>query len=287
MEGLFIHLISQGFMKFMFTTLIVIKKVNSLIGNLMPDYAPSFTAKGEAITFISYRRGGWKSWVMDASGDNKKLANQYSTYNGWSRISPSGNKMVFQSYRPGHQLYLSNADGSNQQKLIESNVSDIRFCANPSWSPDGKQITYTADNNGVLTIYTMNLEDKSAKLVSKHTKNSTAPSFSPNGQQILYTSLVSGVPQIFVVDSNGKNKHQLSRNTTNSKEYAEQNMNGAVSTWRLAITASWSPDGERIVYSGFTHNKNIELYIIDKDGNNKRQLTYNNSHSTFPSWAPN
>jgi len=55
---------------------------------------------------------------------------------------------------------------------------------------------------------------------------------------------------------------------------------------------SWSPDGKRIA---FTSNKkggleikdgNLEIYLMDADGNNQRNLTNNRHHDWEPSWSP-
>lgn len=252
----------------------------------MSDYAPSFSRDGKLITFISYRKDGWRSWLMDADGDNKRLANKYSTYNGWARISPDNKKMVFQSYRPGHHLYLAKSNGNNPTLLLKSIPSSKAFCANPSWAPNSKFVVFTVVNNSVLTIYKMNIETKKTTKLFTHKQHTMAPSFSPDGKRILYTALVKGVPQIFTMNNEGSNIKQLTQNSKISNLYAQQNMNDFVAS-RLAITASWSPDGEMIVYSKVLGKNVIELFIMDKNGNNSKQLTFDKSIATHPSWAVN
>jgi len=252
----------------------------------MPDYAPSFSADGKSITFISYRKRGWRSWIMDANGENKRLANKYNTYNAWARISPDNTKMVFQSYRPSHNLYLADAEGSNPKLLLKSKLASYKYRATPNWSPDGKFITFCADKNGVLTIFKANLENNEVINLSYSKENSMSPSFSPDGNKILYTSLVNGLPQIFIVDSNGGNIKQLTQNNINDNFYAKQNMNDFVAS-RLAITAAWSPDGNWIVYSKIVSKNIVELFIMDKKGNNRKQLTFDKSIATSPSWSLN
>ena len=46
-----------------------------------------------------------------------------------------------------------------------------------------------------------------------------------------------------------------------------------------------SPDEHRIVFESFS-DSDYELYIIDSDGNNLRQLTFNNNNDTLPLWIP-
>ena len=57
--------------------------------------------------------------------------------------SPDGKHIVFISYRDGNgQIYVMNADGSNQIRL--TNGTDNY--GQPAWSPDGKKIAFTTNN---------------------------------------------------------------------------------------------------------------------------------------------
>jgi TolB protein len=47
---------------------------------------------------------------------------------------------------------------------------------------------------------------------------------------------------------------------------------------------SWSPDGEKIVYHS-RRDGSTQIYSMDADGQNKRQLTRGGNH-TQPVWVP-
>ena len=47
----------------------------------MPDYAPALSNDKTKLTFDSYRKGGWRSWVMNIDGTNANYINKYNNYN--------------------------------------------------------------------------------------------------------------------------------------------------------------------------------------------------------------
>src|SRR5918995_378235 len=76
-----------------------------------------------------------------------------------------------------NEIFVMNADGSDQTQLINNDVSDDE----PSWSPDGEKIAFTNDDE----IYVMNSDDGSD--VTRLTDNDAFdadPSWSPDGEKI-------------------------------------------------------------------------------------------------------
>jgi Tol biopolymer transport system component len=61
-----------------------------------------------------------------------------------------------------NEIYVMNADGSQQTQLTDNDVSDLY----PSWSPDGEKIAFTStrdvdDESEFNAIYVMNADDGS------------------------------------------------------------------------------------------------------------------------------
>ena len=66
--------------------------------------------------------------------------------------SPDGGSIVFVSDRDGNfEIYVMNADGSNQRRLTNNPAEDIA----PSWSPDGRYIAFASNRGGSYQIYLM------------------------------------------------------------------------------------------------------------------------------------
>ena len=71
-----------------------------------------------------------------------QLTNMNGGNNGFAKISPNGEKIVFEIYRGQYsQIYTMDNDGSRQVNISNSQTDDIH----PLWSPDGSLITYASD----------------------------------------------------------------------------------------------------------------------------------------------
>ena len=94
--------------------------------------------------------------------------------------------------------------------------------------------------------------------------------------QIAFSSERAGNPEIYVMDTDGSNPRNLTNNPNED--------------WG----PSWSPDSKRIVFSsdrdGHVHAKHgwptSEIYVMDADGGNPRNLTNNPNEDCCPSWSP-
>ena len=49
---------------------------------------------------------------------------------------------------------------------------------------------------------------------------------------------------------------------------------------------SWSPDGKRIVFYAERNDQPADLFVMDADGSNIRQLTHTAAAEGYPSWSP-
>ena len=93
--------------------------------------------------------------------------------------------------------------------------------------------------------------------------------------QIAFTSERDGNREIYVMDTDGGNPRRL----TNSR----------LVDW----APSWSPDGRYIVFTGNgrpgdwgARGGDLEIYMMDANGNNPRRLTNNLRQDTNPAWSP-
>ena len=52
-----------------------------------------------------------------------------------------------------------------------------------------------------------------------------------------------------------------------------------------ATDASFSPDGSEILFAA-NHDGDLEIFVVNADGSDQRQLTDNGNQDFFPSWSP-
>ena len=235
------------------------------------------------ITFVSHRDGNPEIYVMDADGGNqqnltndpnKNLTNDPN--NDWNPSwSPDGKRIAFASDRDGNfnvEIYVMDADGSNQQNLTNNPFAD----RSPSWSPDGKRIVFSSDGPGHFRskfgptdeIYVMDADGGNPQRLTNNRRYDWNPVWSPDGERIAFQSDRKGDLQnfeIYVMDADGGNEQRLTENRHDDD-------------W-----PSWSPHGKRIAFYSL-RDGNAEIYVMDADGGNQQNLT-NNPHSDgSPAW---
>ena len=103
------------------------------------DLAPSWSPNATKIAFSSARDGNHDIYVMNADGSNRTRLTDNSAIDLNPSWSPDGSMIAFSSDRDGkmgrwtvpNEIYVMNADGSNQTRLTNNPADDTE----PSWSP--------------------------------------------------------------------------------------------------------------------------------------------------------
>lgn len=199
--------------------------------------------------------------------------------------SSDGKKIVFESTKDGKSaIYVIHAAGSNLRKLTDSNVTD----GQPRWSWDGKQIVFYSDRDGHMQLYVMKADGSDQRRLTDTNELDYLPDFSPKGDFVVFQSRKErpGIAHdIYIVGSDGSNRKRL----TDEK-------NGYTSP-------KWSPDGKKILFERAVVTKkyyrdlsreemgqmknSTEIYVMDKDGTNLKNLTNNDFEDSTPQWSKN
>jgi hypothetical protein len=91
---------------------------------------------------------------------------------------PQTARIAFTSDRDGDlELYVMNADGTNQTRLTRSAGWD-NGC---SWSPDGSRLAFLSERDGNFEIYVMNADGTDQTRLTRDPAWNSIPSWSPDG----------------------------------------------------------------------------------------------------------
>jgi Tol biopolymer transport system component len=256
------------------------------------DYEPAWSPDGHTIAY--YHNGdtvaeSYGIYLIDTNGSNKRqLINE--VFIGSPDFSPDGKWIVFHM----GQIFKIKINGDSLTQLTNGERSYYY----PSWSPDGEWIAY---DNPIVGSFNILKIKKDGSEVTGIDYDARKPSWSRDGSKLTVQKYISGVtfPEIYIIDSNGHNSVRISFNG-NWDDYPrfspdgqkiiftqrhETNLNFQIYTintdgsnyTRLTdtqgYTADFSPDGERIVYCDSSPG-NGRLWIMNKDGTNKKQLTF-------------
>jgi Tol biopolymer transport system component len=149
-----------------------------------------------------------------------------------------------------------------------------------AWSPDGSRLAYIEEEPGPRFSLVVADADGShpVRIVREAGTGAAGPdlidlSWSPDGSMIAYSGRVveRGVARrtILIVNADGSGK-----------------LTAVEGLW---VSASWSPDGKRLLVLGFPHaghEGQFDLYTIRPDGSDPMQLTDDAAVEHEPSWSP-
>jgi serine/threonine protein kinase/Tol biopolymer transport system component len=141
-------------------------------------YGGAWTPDGK-IVYASDASGKRDLWIMDQDGSNQKQLTADAGDNVQPVVSPDGRYIVFVSDRRDarHNLWRIDIDGSNPKQLTNGN-----FDRNPTFSPDGRWITYASMGVTHPNLWRVSIDGGEAvKLTDKF---SVAPMVSPDGKLI-------------------------------------------------------------------------------------------------------
>lgn len=226
--------------------------------------------------------------------------------NAEAYFSFDGKKLIFQSKRDDlqcDQIFSMNIDGSDVKRV--SNGEGRTTCS--YFLKGGKKVLYASTFSGGKScppnpdfskgyvwaiypdydIYTSTLDGKNIKKLTNSPGYDAEATVSPDGKKIIFTSERDGDLELYSMDTKGKNVKRLT---------FEPGYDGG---------AFFSPDSKMIVYRGshptdealIKRDKELlaehlivptvfEIWTMNADGSNKRQVTKLNAASFAPFFTP-
>ena len=230
---------------------------------------PRFSPKMNKITYLSYKTGEAKVYIMDIDTGKSELVGTFKGMTFAPRFSPDGKKLVMSMAERGNtDIYVYDLENKIRTRLTNHPSIDT----SPSFSPDGKQIAFNSDRSGKRQIYVMNSDGTDVKRISFGDGAYATPVWSPRGDYIAYTQIKSGLFHIGVMKTDGSRERLIA--------------NG----W-LIEAPTWAPNGRVLMFyrkspsDSWGNNGRSKLYSIDITGHNER-LIETPKDASDPAWSP-
>ncbi len=225
--------------------------------------------------------------------------------NAEAYFSADGKQLIFQSTRDGRQcdqIYTMNVDGSNVRLI---STGDGRTTCS-YFFPNGRRVLYSSTHVGAkecpprpdfskgyvwavyptFDIFTARPDGSDLKQLTSAPGYDAETTINHNGN-LVFTSMRDGDLDIYTMDANGKHIRRLT---------SELGYDGG---------PFWSYDGKQIVYRAYhpqtekektdylgllkqnlIRPTTLEIWVMNADGSNKRQVTHNGKANFGPYFFP-
>jgi TolB protein len=218
---------------------------------------------GTKIVFVSSRTGAKELYQCDFDGQGIVQLTSSKSISLTPCLSPDGSSLAYTDFTSGRPaLYIRNLSDGKTFASAKNGVS-----IDPGWRNNGEVAT-TLSFEGDQEIYLIRKDGSISRRVTRSRGIDVSPTFSPDGTKMAFVSSRNGLPQIFVQDLGTGEVKRLTF------------------TGRYNTQPSWSPVGEKIAYTTWEKNGEINIFTVKPDGTGLVQLTRGKRENESPSWSP-
>ncbi|MEM7354466.1 MAG: protein kinase, partial [Acidobacteriota bacterium] len=219
-------------------------------------------------------------WLTDTKGDRRQLTRVGQPAGGHAApaFSPDGQRIVFSASPQREAAEIWSVDLQGENLILITREPTIAY--DPTYSADGKTIFFSAQSREVNSLWQITVSPRTGK-----------PSGPPS--QVANLGLAS-IRQSTVSADGSQVAYAAIKTISNLWSLPLDGESGMAAGPPQALTAGsgrnnrpvFSPDGSRLAFDRWQHGSNISLWLMDREGQNRQQLTLDEWTTTQPSWLP-
>ncbi|MGA2587048.1 MAG: hypothetical protein ABSF88_08505 [Candidatus Aminicenantales bacterium] len=204
-------------------------------------------------------------------------------------FSPDGKSLIFNGKMgddKNHQVYTVNIDGTNLRRINDKGSDACSY-----FHPNGKSLIWTSTRDNLdlpegnysdprnypqgAELYISDLEGKNVVRLTTNKNYDAEVTYAPDGHKIVFGRQINGMMDLWTMDPDGKNQKQI----TFTPDWQE---GGSVylPDNKTIITRAWKKSEENLAV------KSMHLFLLNEDGSNLRQITFEEGTQWAPYPAP-
>ena len=239
---------------------LIIGSLASESSNIKAEYQVFDIKKGSKVR---------SSTVYGIPNKNRQLAHYisdgiYEEITGIQGIAST--KILYVTQNKDYRLVVADADGKNEQILLESSEPII----SPSWSPDSKKVAYVSFETGMAKVFIQDIASGDRELVIENSSQISSPAWSPDGKFLSLTMYQDGNAEIYILNLKNKNLTRL------TNHYA------------IDTESTWSKKGSKIMFtSGRSGSPQLYEINLRKSNARPRRITFDGNYNAKGTYLPN
>ena len=266
--------------------LIALAAVVVMIGSSRRPAPPFGLAKPGLIAFDD----GGDLFASKPDGSELVTLTSGPEFEALPAYSPDGTLIAFEAQQPDHSfdVLVMPADGGERIRVIEGLAENSPI----AWSPDSRHVAVAARPVGggmsdATQIVIGGIDDPGAVRLGAADVFGGDPAWSPDGRRIAFhRSACCGeaLDSLWVIDIDGSNAHEIAPGIWDSRVpimsgHSRSNPGGSAQP-------TWSADGRRLAFLGRGVGDRHDVYVVDADGRNLRNVSNSPEEENRVAWSP-
>ena len=266
--------------------LIALATMVALIGSSRRPAPPFGLAKPGLIAFDA--NGDLFASKPDGSGLVQLTSGP--EFDDQAAYSPDGTLIAYEAGQPdlSHAVFVIQATGGARDRVTEgfARLGPI------AWSPDSRHIAIEARPIGggmwdAGQIVIGAVDDPGAVRLGGPDVFGSDPAWSPDGRRIAFHRTPccgESLDSLWVIDVDGSNAYEVAPNIEDPRV---TDMTSPTRSNRTSLGApSWSADGRRLAFLGQGVGDLRDVYVVDADGRNLRNVSNSPEEENGVAWSP-